>query len=250
MKEHPWWRAFLLDAFDDNHEIVKTFTTGGIQKVFSKICPREQEMILMRYQYNFTYDYIGKHFGVSKERIREIISRNRRSMRRPWNLELLTGNEAPMEGTPLAELGLSTMTFNALVRRNILTIEALKSYKMDDIYRFYHIGKVGVKEIIDKITEYDKAHNNEITEMREASKMTLRAVSKVIYNPGTASENRNIKVITMSANRLLWEGPAKELKTCPEIKKNWEVVEILVDRTTKVEANIPDYNRGKIIVVV
>ena len=78
--------------------------------------------------------------------------------------------------------------------------------------------------------------------------MYLYKIANIIYEKDTASENTPIVVKTHHNNRVLWIGKAKELKNWNGINKGWIVSEILIDTTDR--RNIPDYNKGKIIVVI
>lgn len=78
--------------------------------------------------------------------------------------------------------------------------------------------------------------------------MYLKDLSKIIYDEGTASENRDIVVKTHSEGKVLWKGKAKYLQTMSNIG-GWLVVEILINESTEKEG-IPDYNWGKIITVI
>ena len=78
--------------------------------------------------------------------------------------------------------------------------------------------------------------------------MYLKDLSKIIYDEGTASENRDIVVKTHSEGKVLWEGKAKDLQSMDNIG-GWLVVEILINESTEKE-DIPDYNWGKVITVI
>ena len=56
----------------------KTVWSEGLLKAFSRLTPREQKVIMLRYGvddgYPRTLEEVGKEFGVSRERIRQIES--------------------------------------------------------------------------------------------------------------------------------------------------------------------------------
>lgn len=82
--------------------------------------------------------------------------------------------------------------------------------------------------------------------------MFLSKLADIIYNPGTASENMNIRVIdavqdAINITHEIWHGKAKDLKKYAKVR-NWTVVEIRIDHddpTTSIW-----YNKGKIITVI
>lgn len=81
--------------------------------------------------------------------------------------------------------------------------------------------------------------------------MKLKGLAKIIYEEGTASENRKITVVTMQGD-ILWEGIAKDLINFAEID-NWLVCEMLVNESDVIDKELrveyPRYNKEKIIVV-
>ena len=99
------------------------------------------------------------------------------------------------------------------------------------------------------------------------NKMNLRETLKLMY-VNEASGERNIKLKEYwdtGDGRIVYNGKLKDLLFYMETHDNlnqcdgfpvqvqsihkWNVVEILVDRTIEEETGLPDYNRGKIIVI-
>lgn len=56
--------------------------------------------------------------------------------------------------TPLTELGLSVRPYNALVRRNILTIEQLVALSPQEIFDVRNLGTKSLDEILDRLAEH------------------------------------------------------------------------------------------------
>lgn len=97
--------------------------------------------------------------------------------------------------------------------------------------------------------------------------MRLRDVLKLMF-VNEATGNGNIKLKEFYTNgdgRILYDGKLKDLIEYMETHDNlnqcdgfpvqvqsiykWSVVEILVDNSRKEEQELPDYNKGKIIVI-
>lgn len=79
--------------------------------------------------------------------------------------------------------------------------------------------------------------------------MTVKDISKIIYNEGTVSEDNNIIVISMVTGEVFWNGKAKELQN-QEAIQHFHVNEILVDKNDMIRnPKIPFYKLGKIIMV-
>lgn len=70
--------------------------------------------------------------------------------------------------------------------------------------------------------------------------MTIKDISKIIYEPGTTSEDTECLVQHIIYEDVKWSGPAKQLPACPF--KTFEIVEIkrLSDLTTPIY-NCPWY---------
>ena len=78
--------------------------------------------------------------------------------------------------------------------------------------------------------------------------MFLVNIARHIYRKGTASEDQIVTVKGYSTNKILWRGPAKELKKSDLMKAGWLVVEIRVDKSDK--TNPDDWNKARIISVI
>ena len=98
--------------------------------------------------------------------------------------------------------------------------------------------------------------------------MRLRDVLNLMF-VNTATGDMNIKLKEYHSDdkgRIFYDGKLKDLidymKTHDNLNQcdgfpvqvhsiyKWEVVEILVDHSRKDEANLPDYNKGKIIIIL
>lgn len=98
--------------------------------------------------------------------------------------------------------------------------------------------------------------------------MNLRETLKLMYvNEASGERNIKLKEYWNTGNgRIVYDGKLKDLLSYMETHDNlnqcdgfpvqvqsihkWNVVEILVDRTIEEETGLPDYNRGKIIVII
>lgn len=97
--------------------------------------------------------------------------------------------------------------------------------------------------------------------------MNLRETLKLMYvNEASGERNIKLKEYWNTGNgRVVYDGKLKDLLSYMETHDNlnqcdgfpvqvqsihkWNVVEILVDRTIEEETGLPDFNRGKIIVI-
>lgn len=97
--------------------------------------------------------------------------------------------------------------------------------------------------------------------------MNLRETLKLMYvNEATGNRNIKLKEYWNTGNgRIVYDGKLKDLLSYMETHDNlnkcdgfpiqvqrireWSVVEILVDKTREEENALPDFNKGKIIVI-
>ncbi len=98
--------------------------------------------------------------------------------------------------------------------------------------------------------------------------MNLRDTLKLVHANEACGE-RNIKLkefLNNGSSRIFYDGKLKDLISYMETHDNlnqrdgfpvqvqniheWGIVEILVDRTIEEEKELPDYNKGKIIVIM
>ena len=134
------------------------------------LCTSHEKEILEMRLHGATFEKIGKEFGVSKERIRQILSRIFQKICyqcRDVSSELYELKELRLKVNDLMEshridnekytciekLGLPYRTLNALINAGIGSIEHLCKLDEEAIYNLRGIGKIGIDEIKKKITE-------------------------------------------------------------------------------------------------
>ena len=81
--------------------------------------------------------------------------------------------------------------------------------------------------------------------------MYINQIAKIIFTPGTSSENIEITIyMYYDKDHLvpLWEGKAKDLKD-QKYLSDFMVAEILIDHSPKFD-HLPDRDKGKIITVI
>ena len=157
--------------------------------VCDTLTPREALFITLYYRDNKTYKEIAKEYGITKERVRQIINKGLRRIAHPSRIRLLaipkeklneykTFNDQIDEeiaklkrelhqikidgvnyitnttkSTSIEELDFSTRTYNALKRAKINTLDDLISHTVEDISRIRNLGRKSLKEIFLKLYE-------------------------------------------------------------------------------------------------
>ena len=76
------------------HEISKIEQSQELRKVLSTLSPREEKVIRMRFGIGegseYTLEEVGKNFGLTRERIRQIEKEALKKLRQPIRKKLLT----------------------------------------------------------------------------------------------------------------------------------------------------------------
>ncbi len=82
------WPFNLSMAIFDNEEAALSLYVPGLYDAIDTLKEREKNLIYLYYQQHCTYESAGQTIGVSRERVRQIISRAHRLLRHPKNLSL------------------------------------------------------------------------------------------------------------------------------------------------------------------
>ena len=73
---------------------------AGLDQVIGTLLEREQKMIQLRYMEKQTLQEIGEHYGLSRERVRQVIAKGLRKLRHPSRIAFIR------DGCDKAELNL------------------------------------------------------------------------------------------------------------------------------------------------
>lgn len=178
----------LLDILEANGrsetDDVMYYSPRLVKEQILKLSEREQQVIEMRYSYNFTLEEIGQKLGVTRERIRQVEAKAIRKLRHPTffyqmrvipykkYIDLLT-EKAEIENEnhelremlhmpekkekekaiPIENFDLSVRAYNCLKRANLNTDEDVKNlYEKKGKSGFYNVRNLG-KQSIDEICE-------------------------------------------------------------------------------------------------
>lgn len=162
----------------------------GVLYLISKLEPRKQEIIKMRFIERKTYAEIGEVISVSQDRVRQIIGNIKREIRTPWNwrfvrygilgyiehtqkhnydqgykdgyekakLESEKGADAVKLDTllnrPISELNLSIRSYNGMVRRNCHQIADMVKLTTEDIDSIRNFGIKSAIETANKLKAF------------------------------------------------------------------------------------------------
>lgn len=177
-------------SYDDEDECPVQITDDirhGVMYLLSKLEPRKQEVIRMRFIERKTYEEIGEIISVSKDRVRQIIGNVRREIRTPWNWRFIqygiigyiehtqkynydqgykdgyesakAENEKGVEtvkldsllNKPITELNLSMRSYNGMVRKGCRLVADMVKLTTEDIENIRTFGRKSAIETANKL---------------------------------------------------------------------------------------------------
>lgn len=150
---------------------------GSLEYVLHLLTERERRVLDFRYKDGLTFEEIGNHFCVTRERIRQIHAKSFRKLRHPGRLNYLkygvsgviarqteSAREAALASLPkldikpeditLEELELSVRSYNCLKRAGINTLRDVAEMTFDELCHVRNLGKKSVDEICAVLTGY------------------------------------------------------------------------------------------------
>ena len=177
--------AYYEDSDEEFDMSYRNITPAEFSSVFNNsLNYREQAVLELRYRDGLVLDDVGKRFGITRERVRQIEHKALRKINfglksilaekpnieelkrenvqlRQHIIELESSRSgkaaatpiqivAPVLDTPIEELDLSVRTYNCLKRRCIDTLGDILNYD-ESIFRIRNMGKRSVEELISVI---------------------------------------------------------------------------------------------------
>lgn len=136
-----------------------------ILESIDKLDERRKDILKMYFSDKVTYDTIAKKYGVTRERIRQILYKDLRIFKR--NYELWTGDmkrkQIPILDQRFADIGLPTRTYSPILRyffykkrqewRDV-TVRDVLELTYEEILNMKGIDTRGMCKLLDKLDEY------------------------------------------------------------------------------------------------
>lgn len=205
-KKYSWPYNLAYEILEGDERIDEILPKALIMVVETDLTEREKKCIFCRYMDLKNYDEIGKEFGVTRERIRQILAKAIRKLRHPHrsnkflavsryeynelqqenamlksylkeieeNLRLPANEDPfvvlPFMATPIEELNLSVRSYNCLARRGkIKTYGDLVNYKISDFMRIRNLGLKSLDEILKKLSDlgFKACHGDKIYDLKD-----------------------------------------------------------------------------------
>lgn len=188
---YPYNAFKMVNLYDSDiaPEVVDDF-----DKLLEQTCnSREVSAIRLYFKSEYTLEQVGREFGVTRERVRQVLVRGMKKMKHvaicfearkqqekdladrhamreklieaykengiitpeiEWEFgELKIGRPVILNKKSICDLSLSVRSFNCLRRSGIETVGQLISYHESDLYKIKNLGPKSIKEIISKVEE-------------------------------------------------------------------------------------------------
>lgn len=176
---------FSMDILTNNEENIHDLNQliFVLEKARNKLSDRENRILYLSYQMDQSLNSIGDLFGITRERIRQVIQKTLRKLKYELQpilfkpvcqinkeyedksknvisllknviitlendldkIENKNNNVATIESTHIAELGLSPRCYNCLVKNNIKTVDDIITYNNNEKESLITLRSMGLK---------------------------------------------------------------------------------------------------------
>ena len=115
---------------------------AGLAQAIQRLQEREQEIIRLRYQEKNTLQQIGDRYGLSRERIRQLLSKALRKLRHPSRIAWIR------DGFEKTELALKIACANEIRKQLLVQRKRYPRMTEADVVKFVFQGMLGVGHLI------------------------------------------------------------------------------------------------------
>lgn len=172
----PWPYNLLNDIL--GYEFTDNLTKDqerGIEAVVSKLSPREKEMVTSYYKEDALLSELGDTYGVTKERVRQIIAKALRKLRYPANLHYILYGFDWTEKQAKKRMAINIPRISRAVEEFKLDCPI---EELDFSVRAYNCLKRSKLNTVGDVVDYIQKHG--VTEIRNCGKKTQAEVLSVI----------------------------------------------------------------------
>lgn len=115
-----------------------------------------QDIILYRYRDKKTYGEIAEIYGISKDRVRQLINKIIKLLRRNKSEVILRYgiDNRPKDDIDINFLGLSSRSYNTLQKNGLVKLEDILKLDVKELARIKGLGRKSFIEIVDIVKEY------------------------------------------------------------------------------------------------
>lgn len=168
---------------------------AGLSHALKTILPREREMIRFRYEEHETLQAIGDRYGVSRERVRQVIAKGVRKMRHPSRTMFIRN------GLDKTELALKIACAEEMKKQLQVQRKRYPLMNEEDVVKFAFQGMLGVGHLI---SSADDAKNRLKAEMASLEPEESEPLIEKISADWVRLNLRPAKAKGMSEDDLAW----------------------------------------------
>lgn len=168
---------------------------AGLSRAIKTILPREQEMIRFRYEEYETLQAIGARYGISRERVRQVIAKGVRKMRHPSRTIFIRN------GLDKTELALKIACAEEMKKQLQVQRKRYPLMNEEDVVKFAFQGMLGVGHLISSI---DDTKNRLATEMASLEPDDSEPLIEKISTDWVRLNLRPAKAKGMSEDDIAW----------------------------------------------
>lgn len=132
---------------------------AGLSHALKTILPREREMIRFRYEEHETLQAIGDRYGISRERVRQVIAKGVRKMRHPARTIFIRN------GLDKTELALKIACAEEMKKQLQVQRKRYPLMTEEDVVKFTFQGMLGVGHLITSIDDAKKRLSAEMVSL-------------------------------------------------------------------------------------
>lgn len=132
---------------------------------YQRLTEREKEMLFLYYKNGMTYEQVAKQFGLTRERVRQIVVKSIRKLRSTSGLVRLFG-ECAKESKWFTNRWalpdeLSTRERNALRRAEVYGMKEFVELTLEDLLNVKWIGEQSAEHIMEVVEKYNGNANSD-----------------------------------------------------------------------------------------
>ena len=168
---------------------------AGLSHALKTILPREREMIRFRYEEHETLQAIGDRYGISRERVRQVITKGVRKMRHPSRTIFIRN------GLDKTELALKIACAEEMKKQLQVQRKRYPLMNEEDVVKFAFQGMLGVGHLISSI---DDGKNRLASEMASLEPDESEPLIEKISTDWVRLNLRPAKAKGMSEDDIAW----------------------------------------------
>lgn len=144
----------LIDCIFDEpiDEVLNDDQLAGFEQALDTLHPRERRALELYFEEEKTLKEIGKEFGVTQERVRQIVSKAIRKMRNPIRVKLIRNGPKMQELQRLEQIEAEILARKERINERLAELEQLENQAND---KMEDLRQRTTKTLVDRIDDLD-----------------------------------------------------------------------------------------------